>query len=442
MYTLTYFIKHVNFLAKKEIFWIDEFFGAYSFLRSINPYIKQFKYGGTCICFINIQHDAIYKICRKKSAPTLQKFRDEISIVEDLIVPLQILYEDEHAILYIQPVINVICHVKPRIMLDIIFLFEQFISTGMKPSDMFYKNVGYFNGELKMFDIHDFKDIDSDSSLNTINFFTMFWFMITKKNFQDPWNYSIEQLFGFSKDNFPPIYLKFLQMCQSNCYDKDIFELIYIDIKKRMVHEFTDYQKFTIDDDGKITLFSHTKNKAEVIQKYVEGMRSVLDAGCSLGGIGAKIAQDNPNLTVVINNITQSEIERMKTVIELTGLKNITVNVINVVRINRKYDLTAYFAIFHHLLAAYSIEEIVAIVRKQTNKIAIIELPFKGDALLENVVSKVEDGWETRYNYLTTPEAFIDKVQCHGLRLIECNQMDYPGSNDLNRYYFVFDVRV
>jgi hypothetical protein len=210
--------------------------------------------------------------------------------------------------------------------------------------------------------------------------------------------------------------------------------------------QYRDYQIIDIIN-GIIHLKDHTLSKYKnvidnVFNQYNSGnIKTIIDAGCSLGGIGLKLATLNGIEKVTLNNVTGSELNTAKEISHLCDISNVEFSYDNIFNITDSYDLTLYFALIHHLLRVKSISDILQMINIQTNMYTVMEIPIKGDALLNKIVqdSKIEDPWSDRYKALYT----LDDLTSHisdVFDVLAVNKIEY-GSGDLNRYSFVCKSR-
>lgn len=171
--------------------------------------------------------------------------------------------------------------------------------------------------------------------------------------------------------------------------------------------QYTNYQMIDVVN-GELHLKTHTFAKYDVVcnnvfkQSDADSIRTVLDAGCSLGGIGLKIATLNGIYNVMLNNVTISELDTAKEIANLCNITNVEFSSDNILNLNTNYDLTLYFALIHHLLRTKDITDILQIINDQTNLYTVIEIPLRGDASLHNIVevSNIDNPWSTKYKPL------------------------------------------
>jgi hypothetical protein len=218
-----------------------------------------------------------------------------------------------------------------------------------------------------------------------------------------------------------------------------------------MSKRYNDYQHIEASR-GQLELFSHTYDKYVLGSQVVDdGCESVLDAGCSLGGIGLKLATHPGVQRVVLNNITKSELARGQEIAGIVGLTDpndpisktsdgrdrvIQFSDQNISDINDTFDLTLYFALIHHLLRVQTIDQILEMIARQTNKYSVIEVPVAGDALLKNIFNAVHDPErDARYKALGSCDEFQSHLEKY-FTVMSVHRMNY-GAGDLVRYAFV-----
>ena len=123
--------------------------------------------------------------------------------------------------------------------------------------------------------------------------------------------------------------------------------------------------------------------------------------------------------------------------------KNVKYSDENVFDIKGNFDLTMYYALVHHLLRVKTFDEIMVMIVKQTNKYTILEIPVKGDALLDNIIkaSQINDPWTAttgRYYPLTSCGILFTCLSKH-FEIVSVQKMHY-GSGNLARYAFVCKI--
>ena len=395
--------------------------------------------GGTCLCLLS--NNNLIKIC-KKNNNTLNNFKYYVNIllINNLIPLTEILYEDSDSLIYLQKKIDTYDTINNNFYIDILEIFVKILKLGFKLTDIYYRNFGYDNGKIYLIDIHDFVDINDNNDLNTINIFNMTISLLYNNLIKI--NESNQLLNENIIDTYLPIpYSKLIKNFLFNNYSDidDIILQIKNNLNLNIIKKYKDYQSIKIDINKKIILEGHTLIKYlitnKIITKY-HNQFTLLDAGCSLGGIGLNIAQ-NYNSFITLNNITTNELNTAKEISSLCNITNVEFTNINILNIENKYDITLYFAILHHLLKYKKPEEIIDILKKQTKDYMIIEIPIKGDKLLDLVVNNIVEPWENNYKILESHNNFINFIKNNNLYILESGKIYYPNSNDLNRYYYL-----
>jgi 2-polyprenyl-3-methyl-5-hydroxy-6-metoxy-1,4-benzoquinol methylase len=421
--------------------------GATYLIEQLNGKLIIENSGGSCICFRqvndnNIIGNYVYKLCIKNNA-TLNNLAYYINLLHDIIPKTQILYENDGCIIYKQEAVSAITNIKylnKKLVYEIITLYRFIINKGYKLVDANYLNFGYNSDNvLKLFDIHDFNTLNYDDSLNIVIFLKMFYKVNSMENNDNLHNISSDEVINTASAYLDNAYIDFLKMCKNNAYNDDIYQNL---IKTMSDKYYINYQYVYIFDKM-IELDSHTDikyNLAYDLFKEVgsENITSIIDAGCSLGGIALKLAQTFPNIIATCNNITSSELDTAKEIANYTNIQNALFLGNNIMEkpVTTKYDVGLYYAIFHHILRNNNIFTIFAHIKEQVNKYAIIELPFKGDALLDMICNSK---FNLNYKVLTSPEIFITYLYGY-FKLLSYGPIYYPHSPDLNRYYFKLEV--
>ena len=112
----------------------------------------------------------------------------------------------------------------------------------------------------------------------------------------------------------------------------------------------------------------------------------------------------------------------------------------NLIEDTNSYDVTLYFAILHHILKNYTLDQVIELVYKQTKKYCVIELPFNQDVLLKNVIRYSTSVYEKSFKYLENTEIF-EKVIQDKFDIMYSTKVDY-GSKDLDRYAYVLIKKI
>lgn len=444
---ITEIIEYVNTQCKNIAFDAILLKAGIEYIKAHYGNITFKQHGGSCICFC-VGEDFCVKLC-KRNNDTLKRFNHylAISIANDLTVPTKIVYMDDNCIVYEQLLVEEITKITPDIVKQILKSFHKYMSLGFKPSDISYRNYGLMGEKVYMFDLHDFVEIDYDNTLNVKNIFRIFDMLFNQERASKLSDENRYEHYVQGHSLIGKKYKKYITKLQeNNLADINEYVLeIYEDLDKGFKSFHYDYQLIRVleYESNKIELLGHTEDKYLLAKKIIQDnpgqISTVLDAGCSLGGIGCKIAQRNPHMFVTLNNITESELAFAEGLAQKTGCKNTSLDNTNLINVNDKYDLTLYFAILHHMFRQSSPVDVIEMIKRQTNKYSVIEIPLKGDTLL-NLLMNHEDHWNSNFYMLEDAHTFTDFLQANGLSVIEHNQIVYPNSSDLNRHYFIVRI--
>jgi 2-polyprenyl-3-methyl-5-hydroxy-6-metoxy-1,4-benzoquinol methylase len=446
-------IRHVNRLCRKDVFNYEDMSDGLNYIWQTYPKIRFFDHGGTTICFLVDDTKKIIKLC-KKNNHVMMHFQEYINLLiqHQLTISSDIVFENNHCLVYIQDYIHKVHKVTPIVVRDIICAYRRFIEFGIKVKDSCHKNFGYHLGKIRLFDIHDFDELDTkDNSLNVLVFCNLFHLM--KFNCEIP-NITYGKIIenNYYEEILGELYSSYLKTLNNNNFIalKEIEDQVVSELSNEIRHEYKNYQTISINSSGTISLYESTLEKYNVCNKlftYIISsgedpmtIKSILDAGCSIGGIGLKLAQLYPHLTVTLNNMTQSELEIATTISQHTAVFNINKNGKNLIALSESYDITLYFSILHHMLKHHSLDEVMSMVRSQTKKYSVIEIPLKGDALLTHLAQDKPEVWNDTFTVFDNVDTFCNFLQGIKFKIIDQGKMNYQGSNDLNRWYFLVKV--
>lgn len=438
-------IHDVNSRCGKTVFDIGEMKHGLEFIENNYPKLSFKQHGGSCIC-LDIGTNFYVKFC-KKNNDTMKKFKFylEKSLENDLTIESKVVYEDDHCVVYEQLIIKEITDITPNIVKQILLSFHKYIELGFKPTDVYHRNYGLLHGKVYMYDLHDFAALDSDNTLNVRNLFCLFDKLFNNNMSVLHGNRCIKDFIknGGAKNLISNTYVKYLDGLIKNDYAniQSRLDAVLYDLDNGFDNLHLNYQHLRVVDTH-LEIFGHTKEKYLLAKKVIDSdpsISSVLDAGCSIGGIGSKIAQKYPNTKVMLNNITKNELETAKKIVKDSNLSNVDTSDTNLFDINKKYDLTMYFAILHHIFRFHTPEKVIDMVRRQTNKYAVIEVPLKGDALLAKLLNH-SNHWGNNFFILDSVESFTMFLSKNNLKVLESNKIIYPNSPDLNRYYFITQI--
>lgn len=451
---LLYYLKYQfnNMIKQYKYFWKPElddkiFDGVHNYLSQYK--LKYLGLGGTCISFID-NSDIIYKICLKQNNDILKSadifmhhcntlIKNGVSILS----PIDIVYDDEHFLVYRQPKCNPLTEVNTKILVEILKNLKAMLLSMYRLTDIYFRNFGIYQNKIVIYDYHDYKDFfekDYTYIVHLVQTFNLYY----NKNIYKKINLDIEEIIqdDFCKNHFDfnPSLSDFFKNLYNWNFDKAIkhIDTMVEDFSDALVYDIYDYQKISIDRNGIISLHIHTLDKFNLLKSilpYLPEKFSVIDCGCSIGGIGGKIAQLYPKSNIVLNNITKNELDTAKSMFSKLCLNNIVYDDTNIMSYDKVHDVTLFYALLHHLLRDMTFNELIEKIYKMTNIYSVIELPFYGDVLLAKVVKHGNLKYENTYKYLENTNNFMSEISKY-FEIIDSKKIDY-GTDDLNRYGFV-----
>ena len=449
-------IERINTKNNSEIFDSKNISEVEKFLSTLGP-LTYIGHGGLSFCFSRNNKEVI-KCCKKNKGTivtskdlflsNVQKLRE---IHMPILYPYEVLFENDSWLIYSQPLCRCIAwsEISLKMTCQILNFVGQMIKTNVRISDIFYKNFGIYHNKMYLFDYHEVDNFHSSSNFLITNLYSTFTFL--GKNLNWPvldiglinLDFVIKDNFG--KGRFPDPLSRCLQYMHGKNYSKAVeqIEIAKSYIKKKINRKYTKYQHMNIDENGTLDLFSHTLIKYEIAYNLIKEKvpSTVLDARCCLGGIGLKLAQDFPDLNIHLANPDTDELNKTKQLSTDCMIFNTTfipdqLSEIKSIR-NTKYDLVIYYSLFHHLLKTLPIDEIIRRAKLQIGKYCIIEVPMRGDALL-NRVMKLGTTVEN-FQCLASPDTFRYYLILHRLKVNRCIRINY-GDSRLNRYAYVCSI--
>jgi hypothetical protein len=320
------------------------------------------------------------------------------------------------------------------------------IRMNLRVSDIFFRNFGIYQNKVYLFDFHDVDNFDSSSNFMISNLYSLFTQL--GKNLGWPvqdvvitsMNLVIQDNFGESR--FPEMIVRFLQSLYAKNYSK---ALEYLENSKRLLKQhvqkkYNNYQQVNVTDTGVIELESHTLDKYRLASEIIETgrVKTVLDGRCLIGGIGLKLAKEYPDVTIALSNNDSNELDKTKQIAANCMIVNVHfinghVKDIKLLPTD-KYDLTLYYSLFHHLLKTHSIEEILNLVKAQTKKYCLIEVPMQGDHSLNKVMKCSTQ--QDNFKCLKSPDVFRQYLIMNKFKVNRCVRLDY-NSDRLIRYAYL-----
>lgn len=426
-----------------------------TFLDSISP-INYIGHGGTCIAFKsenNVFKNLVIKVCLKnnnmlKNSKIFMNYSNFlINSNVKILPPIDIIYEDEYFIIYTQNECSILYSVNDLIMVKILKIIKNLFKKKIKITDLFLKNFGIFANDVYIYDYHDYDYFYSNDNYYICHICHLFNLYYNKSLFINV-GIDVNTLiqYNFGRDILPNKVTIMLQDIYNYKFDKVIMSIdsFIIEIKNKIKCSYNNYQFIDIDQDGIINLKNHTQDKflnvIKIINLYQNNNFTLVDYGCSLGGIGSSVAQLYPKSNIILNNITENELIICNKIKNDLILNNVTIENKNIYLDNNSYDICLYFAILHHILKSKTIDEIINMLLRQTNLYAIIELPFGNDILLSNVIKESDPNYINNYYFLENVDRFKDLISNY-FTVIEINKINYD-SNDLNRYAFLLKKNV
>lgn len=419
--------------------------------------------GGTCILAIKSHNNKVLKICIKnssalRSAETLLDHANKLECCNiPVLKPIRITHENDNFIIYEQEYCSEISSINIMYMRDILKILKLMLKSEYGVTDIYFKNFGIHNNQIKIFDYHEIGYYTESSDVFYDNYFVVQLAMMFAEikygtNFK-----KIDSLTPFLLENekFGKGYLDddvcfLLETLFTRNIKKSIMILdsVILRLSAGLTKSWINYQEIMIDVNNDLHLFSHTEKKYsffDIIKRHSTqnniSIESVCDFGCSLGGIGTKIAHTNPQYKVTLNNITISELDVARELSKSLLITNTIFTPNNMMDIKESFDVTLYFAILHHILKNTNFEDIIKLVKNQTKKYCIIELPFGDDALLKDVMRHKSLNYEETFAHLEYVWRFLNELQPH-FEILHYEKINYGiASSDLNRFCFVLKIK-
>lgn len=424
-------INDINTRNNNKVFDYIQLQNTESYINLIDD-ITYFDHGSTALCYIDNKTNTLYKVCQKNklnSKEFIGKSNYLISKGIDILQP-KLMYENSTSFVYSQPKCFTVSNdkINAKFCYDVLTIIYKMLSICIIYPDLYYKNFGYYNNKCYLFDYHDSNVYESNENINNtfyvFGIFSLLYLFFSGKNVKD-----IEEIksLNYGKDIFPQIFYLFVNDLSHRNFksaEKNIQRCIEF-FSKKIEKNYVQYQYVNINGLGKITLGDHTLNKyciTERVLNYNNNYKTMLDAGCCIGGIGLKIAQEYPHLHVTLNNITKDEICVAEEIKDNLIISNVTINIDNIIMIKNKYDVCFYFSLIHHLLRDKPLIDILDIIFSQTEHYAVIEFPIKGDKLLDIVISNSQ--YPENYEFLSSLGNLIDVISKY-VRVKEVIKVDY-----------------
>lgn len=450
-------IEDINRRNKNTVFNFTPLQEAERFLVSYDVNAQYLDHGGDVLCFrSSSSNNRVYKLIVKSNDSLVTtsytnllaryRFLQLHYIHMKFIHPGMLIFDNQHCFIVEQDACSP-CNPSNFTFHSAATIFDFVLQTIIRKKilpDVRPSNFGYFENTLYLFDYHDnLVHHPSKSGL----------LVITLKQCVDCLfkNASLKGVFDAESELIKTFNSKFqLFVATASDESKETFEIIKILTEivfiLRQLHcaKYDNYQKATVNGQNMLIPIAHTAEKLNVVVEVVEYLLqsnmltksfSMLDAGCSLGVIGNSVGQRYPQSSVTLNNITQTELETAKSLAKHCNLSNVSFDGQNIYDLKTSFDVTAYFAVWHHLLKRYTVDEAVQKIANQTKKCTIIELPFFGDCLLDKVIGEDATLWENRYSCLKELNNFLTKLEQH-FDTLTVHKVDY-SNEQIVRYAIV-----
>lgn len=427
-------------------------------IKLLTPYQLTFLgYGGSCLSFVDANL-LVYKICLKENNQILQTAQIFLEHCRRLkkvgikiLPPVEILLDNELFLVYTQEFCNPLPYVNAKIVVETLRLVKSMLQGRYKLTDIYYRNLGIWKNQIIVYDYHDYKDfeqIDHTYICHLAHLFNLYYHGRVYHSI----DIGIEDLVvdNFCQGQFevPEIHLLLsslyalplenhsLRACQTSIEIIDQLIEIFLDAG---VTSYANYQYLQIDRDGQLQLESHTLLKFQLAQEILGDLPrgfTAIDCGCSLGGIGNKIAQLYPEARVTLNNLTKTELATAQQVSQHLCLNNVEFDDSNILNFQDKaFDLTMFFALLHHLLKDIPFGELIKFIHHMTNHYSVMDIPLKGDALLDMIMANGNLPYHDSFVMLESVDTFQEAIKDY-FQVVVARRIEYGGS-DLNRWGFV-----
>lgn len=480
MIDLQKIIKTINTRNHNVVFENKNFVNVQKWLNDTykSGILEYVDHGGCCLVLNSaIEKEYVIKIFEKNRHNRITEYDDLVkkslymqSIGVNVLEPSALLYEDDNVFCYQQRkcVLFDSKSINPYLVLHILHDFTQMNKHNYFLVDLRFNNYGIFNNSIRLFDFHDDSISFGDTKMD---------FSMLQSNLKYLLDQCMRNLIDNDRENLQSLndYVDFMNVqnpdtkfTNSNAKRNFVDLIIHQfnsqctsrkDLEKwtsktqyfmfLLPHQrFKNYQIGDIDCCGVITLHSHTNAKFEILNHVCQKLISqfpnekfrILDAGCSIGLVSIKFAQSNANFDVHLNNLTKSELDIARQTVQSLFLSNITFDAGPIQNLNfsKKFDITCYFAIFHHLLNIYSFDYIIDhIVKSQTSKMTIIEIPVLPDVLLRSILAKntIADIQTSNYKSLISSQTLFNYLQ-EKIKIVQFGKLEYHDDK-LHRYFCV-----
>jgi hypothetical protein len=304
-------------------------------------------------------------------------------------------------------------------------------------SDIYYRNFGISKNKILMFDYHDIEKFDASPNFLITNLYSVFTLLGQKigwnvKNIKiSHWNDILEDDFG--KGRFPEQIVELLCSLHSRDKDKIGHHLNEVATYLRE-HTKREFHSLRIDDNDIITINYPPKTYNTIFNLVEKLIITTLLDGSSC--VGLKMAQDLPNLNILIACNTPDEVSDTKYIINNCMTYNASVVHCGIMDMRaNKYDLVLYHLVILNLLRAKKLPELFNMIRKQVGKYFVIEIPVMGDVVLMRIIKN----YDINYEQLTNQHTFRTYLCANNIKVNRCSHIDYTNRH-LKRYLYICEV--
>jgi hypothetical protein len=241
------------------------------------------------------------------------------------------------------------------------------------------------------------------------------------------WDEIIADHFGQSR--FPEEIVELLNALHLRDKEPIIecLDRVLVYLKNNIKTQFNTYKLLSVGETDLISINYPAKTYEFIFDLIkIHGITSVLDINSSVCGIGLKLAQDFPNIMVTLGCVTPDEVNDTRNII----CNSVTYNtVISTTAVIEKHDLVLYGSIVYSLLENSKLQDLPKMIRCQTGKICLVEVPIRGDQLLSRLkIASCE--------HVSSPYAFRTFLCANRIKVSRCMYIDY-GTRLTKRYLFV-----
>jgi hypothetical protein len=443
-------IEDINIRNGKQLFDPLTISGVVDCIKDF-PKIVYCSHGVQSIC-LKSGVDYVIKCCIKRDQSILKSGHLFMSKVKELtdnqmpiLPPNGILHEDDVWIVYTQPLCRVIEDVNTRFCYTIVKLVKLMVETDIRMSDIYYRNFGIYRNKIVMYDYHEVDDFQTSSNFLITNLYALFtmlgkhygWSVFDTKI--SHWDIVINDNFG--QKRFPEQLVDLL--CALHGRDRETIlkcsdqSLEYL--KVLFTQQFHLYQNIMINDE--MITITYPQKIYDYIFEFVHTnkLTNILDVHSCDRGLGLKLAQDFPNISITLGCSDQKEIIETREIInnyiifntEIVYLNSLDFNVL----CNRQYDLVIYCSSFYDLLKQNKVDEISRLLKNQVSKYCLIEVP-----IVEHIDNEdLEKRKETKLQHVKSIHHFRSYMCRNQIKVNRCFLIDSCGSN-ISHYVFVCHV--